>query len=100
MTKTKELTSHPIYKPDLNIKLLYSTEKLIPVIHSGLKGCFELAFYLTKKLDKNKTIYSGYIKMADGYIPYKDGEMVCCSFCGKLIQKIKISNKNGEYEVF
>ena len=96
--KVQKSKDKPIYKPKKNIKLLSTTACLFPVIHSGLGGCFEIAFYLTKNLKKGKAMIPGNIIMCDGYMPYKDGERVCCSSCGKLLDRI--SDKNGEYEVF
>jgi len=87
-----------IYRPSKLTKLVSTTACLYPVIHSGLGGCFEIAFYVSKKLKKGNISIPGNIIMCDGYIPHKDGERICCSFCGKLIDTI--SDKNGEYEVY
>jgi len=90
-----------VYKPSKFTKLVSTTACLYPVIHSGLGGCFEIAFYVSKKLKKGDIMIPGNIIMCDGYIPHKDGERVHCSYCGELVNKInKINDKNGEYEVY
>ena len=97
--KLKKPMNNKPYKPNPNIKLICSTNKsLVPVIHSGLAGCFEIAFYLTKKVKKGDVFVPGDIKMTDGYMPSKEGERIYCSNCCQQLDGI-MSSHSGEYEV-
>jgi len=66
---------------------IYGQKKKKPVVHKGVMGCMNVAFYFVKDIVKGRPIKATDIELLNGSTP-KSGDPIICGACGRNIANL------------